>query len=331
MTNTRALRSFLAAALAWAALSLPALAQTTPNWTYRYVPTTAEWNALFASKQDYLGAPPLLTTGGTMVGRLVTAAPGATTASFNLPPGSDPASPANGDMWSTATAMKARINGVTVSLGASSGTVQSVALAMPAIFSVSGSPVTVTGTLTATLATQTANIVFAGPSSGGAVAPTFRSLVTLDMPASMLVASTGLTGGTLAYGGTIAIDKATGANYFAGTSNKVLTADIVYQAEVATTFGSTTTFDFNNFINASVTLTGNITTQTLSNVTIGKAGSIRFIQDGTGSRTTVWNTIFKFPGGTTPTLTTTINASDVLNYNCVSATFCQASLSKDVK
>ena len=39
-----------------------------------------------------------------------------------------------------------------------------------------------TGAVTLSLATQTANNIFAGPSSGGAVAPTFRSLVGADLP-----------------------------------------------------------------------------------------------------------------------------------------------------
>jgi len=60
--------------------------------------------------------------------------------------------------------------------------VTSVGLSLPAIFTVSGSPVTTTGTLTATLANQNANIVFAGPSTGSAAAPTFRSLVANDIP-----------------------------------------------------------------------------------------------------------------------------------------------------
>lgn len=60
--------------------------------------------------------------------------------------------------------------------GGGSGTVTSVALAMPGIFTVSGSPVTVSGTLTASLANQAANEVWAGPTSGGPAAPTFRQL-----------------------------------------------------------------------------------------------------------------------------------------------------------
>ena len=54
--------------------------------------------------------------------------------------------------------------------------VTSVALSLPSIFNVTGSPVTSTGTLTASLATQLANRVFAGPTSGGAATPTFRQL-----------------------------------------------------------------------------------------------------------------------------------------------------------
>jgi hypothetical protein len=61
------------------------------------------------------------------------------------------------------------------------GTVTSVGLTLPAIFSVTGSPVTASGTLAATLATQTANLVFASPASGGAAAPTFRQLVAEDL------------------------------------------------------------------------------------------------------------------------------------------------------
>lgn len=65
---------------------------------------------------------------------------------------------------------------------AGGGSVTSVALSLPAMFTVSGSPITSSGTLTATLANQNANLVFAGPSSGAAAAPTFRALVSADMP-----------------------------------------------------------------------------------------------------------------------------------------------------
>jgi hypothetical protein len=67
---------------------------------------------------------------------------------------------------------------------ASAGTVSSVGLTVPDILSVSGSPITESGTLAVSLATQSANRVLAGPTSGGAATPTFRSLVAADLPAT---------------------------------------------------------------------------------------------------------------------------------------------------
>ena len=66
------------------------------------------------------------------------------------------------------------------------GTVTSVALTVPSILSVAGSPITTAGTLAVTLATQAANLIFAGPSSGGAATPTFRALALADFAANLL-------------------------------------------------------------------------------------------------------------------------------------------------
>lgn len=65
-----------------------------------------------------------------------------------------------------------------------SGTVTSVGLSMPSIFSVAGSPITSSGTITASLVSENANTVFAGPTSGASASPTFRALVTADLPAN---------------------------------------------------------------------------------------------------------------------------------------------------
>lgn len=68
-------------------------------------------------------------------------------------------------------------------IGASSiGTVTSIGLSLPSIFNVTGSPVTTSGTLAASLATQSANQFFAGPTSGGDASPAFRSISALDIP-----------------------------------------------------------------------------------------------------------------------------------------------------
>ena len=60
--------------------------------------------------------------------------------------------------------------------------VTSAALSMPAEFSVAGSPITTTGTFAVTKATQSANLIFSGPTTGAAAAPTFRALVAADIP-----------------------------------------------------------------------------------------------------------------------------------------------------
>lgn len=66
--------------------------------------------------------------------------------------------------------------------GGGSGSVTSVGLSVPSEFSVSGSPVTSAGTLAVSKTNQSANLVYAGPSTGSAAAPGFRSLVSADLP-----------------------------------------------------------------------------------------------------------------------------------------------------
>lgn len=132
---------------------------------------------------------------------------------------------------------------------------------------------------------------------------------------------------------TITPDTATAANFEAGTANKLLDASVVFTAETTTTYGTTTAFDFNTFINSKVTLTGNITTMNCSNMKAGQAGTIAYVQDGSGSRTAAFSsgscsTVLKFASATFPTLTTSASAVDILSYSCRSSTYCAAGLSK---
>jgi len=62
------------------------------------------------------------------------------------------------------------------------GTVTSVDLSAPSIFNVSGGPITNAGTISLTLAAQSANTVFAGPGTGTTGTPSFRALVGADIP-----------------------------------------------------------------------------------------------------------------------------------------------------
>jgi hypothetical protein len=108
------------------------------------------------------------------------------------------------------------------------GTVTSVGLSLPSIMSVSGSPVTSSGTLTGTLTTQAVNAIFAGPSSGAAASPTFRALATADIPALSYVSSvSGTTGRITSTGGlTPVIDLASGV-IAAGTTGSVTAIPVI--------------------------------------------------------------------------------------------------------
>lgn len=101
--------------------------------------------------------------------------------------------------------------------------VTSVGLAMPAEFTVSNSPVTSTGNLTASWAAQTGNKVFAAPADGSSGAPTFRNLVDADITN---ISATKITGTLpVSHGGT-------GVTSF--TPNSVITSNAAGDQLVAT-------------------------------------------------------------------------------------------------
>jgi len=81
----------------------------------------------------------------------------------------------------------------------------------------------------------------------------------------------------------------------------------------------------------SITLAGNRTLATPTNLTIGQTGHIYFNQDGTGSRTMGYNAVFKFPGGTDPTLSTAANAVDLLVFSVRAADKVDAVMVNDLK
>lgn len=86
--------------------------------------------------------------------------------------------------------------GVLATNGAIKGSagVSSVALTMPSDFAVAGSPIVTAGTLTVTANNQSANTFKAGPVSGGAAAPTYRTVVAADLNSLALTAGSVLFG-----------------------------------------------------------------------------------------------------------------------------------------
>ena len=84
----------------------------------------------------------------------------------------------------------------------------------------------------------------------------------------------------------------------------------------ATTLTFDATQDWNLSANqvCKLTLTANTTFDAPTNQVDGSVYVITIIQDGTGSRTAGWNTVFKWAGGTAPTLTTDASAKDVFTF-----------------
>jgi len=128
---------------------------------------------------------------------------------------------------STKVATTAFVQAAIAGFGA--GTVSSVALSLPtALFDVTGSPVTSSGTLSATLDNQTANYVFAGPTSGGAATPGFRALVASDLP-DLSSSYLPISGGTV-------------------TSNLTISGDLVVNGSTTTINSTTLSVDDKNII-----------------------------------------------------------------------------------
>jgi len=94
-----------------------------------------------------------------------------------------------------------------------------------------------------------------------------------------------------------------------------------YAVEIATlTDAATITPDFGANQNFTVTLGDNRTLANPTNIVVGQTGSIFVVQDGTGSRTLSFGTYYDFAGGTAPTISTTANAVDRIDYIVRTAT-----------
>lgn len=154
----------------------------------------------------------------------------------------------------------------------STGTVTSVAATVPtSILSISGTPVSTTGTLAIDLVTQTANYVWAGPTTGAAANPTFRALVAADIPT---IAFSGVSGTVpVNQGGTGQTTANAGFNALVptqtGNSGKYLTTDGT-NTSWGTAAGTVTSVDLSlplysmsgNPITSSGTITGTLSSQT---------------------------------------------------------------------
>ena len=104
------------------------------------------------------------------------------------------------------------------------GTVSSVGMTVPSFLSVSPATITSSGTFAVTLASQSANTVFAAP-NGSSGAPTFRALVAADIP-SLSSTYLPLAGGTMS--GVITM----GSNKITGLANGSAASDAVNYSQL---------------------------------------------------------------------------------------------------
>lgn len=101
-------------------------------------------------------------------------------------------------------------------------------------------------------------------------------------------------------------------------NNVTLTGTATINANIANqilTDGTTINWDVSLGSVATVTLGGNRTIAAPTNLKIGSY-ILHIIQDGTGGRTVTWNSVFKWPAGVAPVLTTTGNRRDLFSFVC---------------
>jgi hypothetical protein len=108
-----------------------------------------------------------------------------------------------------------------------------------------------------------------------------------------------------------------------GTVSPAATLDVVGTVSIAKasvlsqtlTDGATINWDTSLGQVATITLGGARTMAAPTNLKVGTY-ILHVVQDGVGGRTITWNSVFKWPAGVAPTLTTTANRRDLFSFVC---------------
>lgn len=154
-------------------------------------------------------------------------------------------------------------------------------------------------------------------------AATFNSTVSVSGDATFKtnasVSGNIVVGGTALFNSTVTVSGK--GKFLTGAFAPIVT--LTDAASIAVNFDSSNVF--------LVTLAGNRVLEAPTNTTtnIGAVGHIYLQQDGTGSRTLSYNTVYQFPNASVPTLSTSANAVDALFYSVRTATKVDAILVKD--
>jgi hypothetical protein len=211
---------------------------------------------------------------------------------------------------SMSSADKTKLDGIASGATANTGTVTSVAVTVPTGLSVSGSPVTTSGTIAIALTSGYA-IPTTASQTNWDTAYTDRN--NWDGGATGLTAATGRVSLGLGTAATMTGPSGTivGTTDSQTLTNKTITG--VKETETAPSISAgTLTLDCSTGNIFAVSLNADITTLTFSNVpTSGTAYALTLslTADGT-ARTITWGAAVKWPSGTSPTLTSTSGKVD---------------------
>ena len=204
--------------------------------------------------------------------------------------------------------------GITIAANASGGSVTSVGLAAPSIFTVSGSPVTTSGTLTLALATQVKNTVFAGPTSGANAAPTFRTLSLANNDISDLTITSAGVGDELVYNGTSWVNHSSvwsgnitsisgTTQIIPGTTPPLITDGTVLVTQIINPFSTASRYVIEFGVSASASLNNNIHSaclfRTVGGVSTYLGGAVQTYSSG-GNSTSIIFIITDAPGTLSP-------------------------------
>jgi hypothetical protein len=154
--------------------------------------------------------------------------------------------------------------------------------------------------------------------SAGSSAPAFGTLAlgtaNTNVSGTLTVTNGGtgaatLTGVIKGTGTTAMVAATAGTDYVAPGTATNFTAQQYFGTSTLTD-GATISWAANTQQVATVTIAGNRTMAAPTGLVSGAFYALNVIQDATGSRTMTWNAVFKWTGGTAPTLSTAANAKD---------------------
>lgn len=223
-----------------------------------------------------------------------------------------------GDFGTPLTTKKVTLATLAALLGSGAGSVTSVGLSMPSIFTVSGSPITGAGVLTAALAPQAQAQVLASPAAATGT-PSFRSLVAGDIPSLPYVTSVGLSlpsiftvsGSPVTTAGTLSASLASQSQALVLASPAASSGTPSFRALVAS--------DIPALSYAASGANSDITALNASSISLG-GGQLKF--PATQIPSSDVNTLDDYEEGTwTPTITTDTPGTMSVTYNGRTGTY----------